>query len=120
MAWFWTAARRRYRPQQTADLPRGREPETPAEAFPKQPDLVDWPPIQSRHPNWWQLFRLEQHGTELRPVLIAETRTEDEAFRIAAQQVSQVRLTKWGSKLQPYESYRPRMVITGTVERADG
>ena len=119
MAWFWTAARRRYRPQQTADLPKGREPETPAEAFPKQPDLVDWPPIQSRHPNWWQLFRLEQHGTELRPVLIAETRTEDEAFRIAAQQQSQVRLTKWDHP-RPYESYRPRMVITGTVERADG
>lgn len=92
-------------------------PVAPPEDFPKQPDLVDWPRIHSRHPHWWQVHRIEIHGDEKHLVLIAEVRDEDAAFRVAAQQVSQVRITKFPSKARPYESYRPPLVvITGTVE----
>jgi len=84
--------------------------------------LKDWPEIESRHPSWWQVHRIEVTAgqSERRAVLIAETRTEDEAFRVAAQQFSQVRITKWGAKLKPYYSMRePLIRFTGTVIRAD-
>lgn len=120
MAWFWKQ-RAHYRPQRTADLPPGRAPETPDPApVPVTSDLVDWPRIASRHPHWWQVFRIEHHGFDRRYALIAEVRTEDEAFRVAAQQASQVRITKFPPKAQPYESFRaPLMVITGTVREAE-
>ena len=86
------------------------------------PPKTDWPEIQSRHPGWWQVHRVEvpDSSTERRFVLIAELRTEDEAFNVASQQASQVRITKWGDKQKPYFSMRePRMRITGTVTRAE-
>lgn len=96
---------------------RHRPPPQPVapDPAPVTSDLHDWPRIQSRHPNWWQVHRIEHHGTEKRLVLLAECRSEDDAFKIAAQQVSQVRITKWGTK-RPYESYRPPLVVVeGTV-----
>lgn len=120
MALFSWRQRARYRPQRTMDLPTGRAPETPVEEVPPEtPRQWDWPAIQSRHPHWWQVHRIEVHGPERRLVLIAETRTEDEAFRVAAAQASQVRLTKWGSRERPYETPHrdPLVVVTGTVTR---
>lgn len=104
---------------------RAKPAEAPAPAPvddvpPERPALFDLPRIQSRHPNWWQVFRIEVHGLERRLVLIAECRTEDAAFRLAATQASQVRITKWGAKVRPYDSFRdPLVVIEGTVSRAD-
>jgi hypothetical protein len=103
---------RRLRQRQQQGLALGRPDLTthlsvPDEPLPPPPPLVDWPAIQSRHPAWWQVARVEVHGgLERRYVLIAEVRTEAEAFRVAYLQASQVRITKWGSKERPYESMR--------------
>jgi len=60
-----------------------------------------------------------RHGVR-QAVLIAETRGEEEAFRVATQQASQVRITKWGHKQKPYYSFRPPLlVIEGTVQQTD-
>lgn len=121
MSWFKPSSRPRDR-QRALYRPRFLEPltgedEPPAtEAFPKVPDLVDWPAIQSRHPTWWQVHRIELEGTERRLVLIAECRSEEAAFTVAAQQAAQVRITRWGSKQRPYESFRPPLMrVVGTV-----
>ena len=61
-------------------------------------------------------IELGLEGTERRLVLIAECRNEEAAFHVAAQQASQVRITKWGSKQRPYESFRPPLMrVVGTV-----
>lgn len=112
----WWRSRPSYQPQRTADLPRGREPNAELDSGPELPTLADWPPTPSRHPNWWQVHRVEHHGLERRLVLIAECYSEDEAFKVAAKQASQVRITKWGVKARPYESFRaPLVVVEGTV-----
>jgi hypothetical protein len=67
---------------------------------------TDWPAIESRHPGWWLVQRVERHDDGVHLVLIAECRTEDEAFTVANRQASQVRISKWGSRLPPY--YSPR------------
>lgn len=72
---------------------------------------VDWPEIQSRHPGWWQVHRIELRQGVRVTVLIAEVRTEDEAFRVMDQQHSQTRISKWGSKLPPYVSHRDPLVV---------
>ena len=72
----------------------------------------DWPAIESRHPAWWLVHRVEVAPDGARRlVLIAECRTEDQAFAIAVHQASQVCITKHGSKLPPYYSHRsPRAI----------
>jgi hypothetical protein len=78
---------------------------------PQPPPPVDWPEVQTRHPSWWQVHRVEVHGLERRLVLVAEVRTEDEAFRVADQQASQARIHKWGSRERPYFTHRsPKLV----------
>ena len=53
-------------------------------------------------------------------MLIAEVRTENEAFKVAAGQASQVRIRKWGAKAKDYLSpHEPLLVVTGTVRQAD-
>ena len=86
-------------------------PETPDFAIPAPPPRRDWPEIQTRHPAWWQVHRIEVDAQGVRvAVLIAEVRTEDEAFRVADRQLSQARVTKWGSKQQPFYTRRePKM-----------
>ena len=74
----------------------------------KAPDRADWPAIQSTHPGWWQVHRVEQVATGLmRYVLIAECQSEDMAFRVVRQQLHQCRLTKWGDKRPAYFSPWP-------------
>jgi len=122
MPFFAWRQRARYRPSRTMDLPPGRAPETPVDEVPPEaPPQWDWPAVPSRHPHWWQVHRIEIHGTERRLVLIAEVRTETEAFRVAAAQMSQVRLTKWGSPARPYETPHrdPLVVVTGTVTHTE-
>ena len=102
------------------DLPLGKEPTTP-DPEPRAPaPRKDWPRIISTHPNWWQVHRVEVCGLEKNYVLIAEVRTETEAFKVAAGQTSQVRIRKWGSKARDYLSpHEPLLVVTGTVSQAD-
>lgn len=114
--------RRRQRDAQITALraPASVPDTVPDVEIPPPAPLVDWPRIHSTHPNWWQVHRVEVCGLETNYVLIAEVRSEDEAFRVAAQQASQVRIRKWGSQERDYHSMRPpAMVITGTVSRVD-
>ena len=84
------------------------------------PPPSDWPVIQSRHPGWWQVHRIELRpgGTRF-AVLIAQVRTEAEAFRVVSQQASQARITKWGSKVPPYYSHRDPKVIADPLRQED-
>jgi hypothetical protein len=76
----------------------------------------DWPAISSAHPGWWQVHRVEVRGGARGFALIAEVRTEAEAFQVAATQASQVRITKWGDRQRPYFSpQRPRMLADEPV-----
>jgi hypothetical protein len=115
---FFSRPRFRTRPRyRGVDLPDGKPTTTPDPVPPPQPERRDWPEIASRHPAWWQVHRIELHAGARRLALIAETRTEDEAFRVAALQVSKVRITKWGSKERPYESFaEPLVIVTGEVQ----
>lgn len=75
------------------------------EPLPKPPTLTDWPVIHTNHPYWWQVHRVVMGKDGSRGYqLIAECRSEDEAFRVASQQLHQCRITKWGDKRPPYFS----------------
>lgn len=92
------------------DLSRHFETPDP-EPRPAPPVRMDWPEVPNRQPHSWQVHRVELHDGVRTHVLIAQVRTEDEAFRVEAQQASQVCITKWGSKQPPYYSARPPKVI---------
>lgn len=101
--------RQRQTQRQTLDAPRITFTTDADAPTPRaEPPLRDWPEIDSRHPGWWQVARVEvRPDGGVRYALIAECRTEDQAFSVAVHQASQVRITKWGSKLAPYTSMRP-------------
>ena len=103
------------RSQPPANNRRTLPTDVPDFDIPPPPPLTDWPEIQTRHRGWWQVHRIEIHPGHVRKaVLIAERRTEDEAFAVAAKQASRVRITKWGDKRRPYESFRPLLVVGET------
>jgi hypothetical protein len=82
-------------------------PDLPGLPPPVRQDVrQDWRVIPSRHPWWWQVHRVVHRDAGLDYELIAECRTEAEAFRVETFQESQVRITKWGSKTLPYFSPR--------------
>ena len=86
-------------------------PDIPAPA--QDQGLRDWPAIQSTHPAWWQVHRVEQVTPGLlRYVLIAETQTEAQAFSVAVRQLHQVRITKWGTKVRPYLTMRDPLIVS--------
>jgi hypothetical protein len=93
--------------QRTALNSPASRPDLPDDVPPPPTTRGDWPEIQSRHPGWWQVHRVELDGDERRYVLIAEMRTEMDAFDVAAKQISQVRITKWGSRQPAHFSYHP-------------
>ena len=81
-----------------------------------QPDVVvtpptvehrDWPAIQSQHPQWWQVHRVEEHDGQRVFVLIAEAEDETQAFKIALSQDSEACITKWNDRSPPYFTHRP-------------
>jgi hypothetical protein len=49
-------------------------------------------------------------------VLIAERRTEAEAFAVIMRQAHQCELRRWGDRRPPYVSHRPRLVVGGGIE----
>jgi len=96
------------RPDLSRYLPVDPDPPRP----PAAPVLEDWPRIESRHPTWWQVQRVEKRGDQTVWVLIAEVRSEDAAFRIAHRQKYQVRISKYGDRQKPYYSHREPKVVT--------
>jgi hypothetical protein len=88
-------------------VPAARQDTPPAE------ERIDSPPIAPQHPTWWQVYRIELHGTPAREqaVLIAECRLEVEAFAVIGRQAHQCTLTRVGDRRPIYRSFRPPMVV---------
>jgi hypothetical protein len=98
------------------DLSRFTESAEPTLAVAPARPLEDWPAIESVHPTWWQVSRLEvRDGVGVR-VLIAERRTEHDAFAVVVGQAHQCELRRWGDRRPPYVSHRPRLVVGGGIE----
>lgn len=72
---------------------------------------TDWPAISGMHPTYWHVHRVEIVGGVRRLVLIAERRTEHDAFAIAAEQRHQCRVSRWSDRRAPYYSPRPPLVV---------
>ena len=119
MTWR-TLFRRHQQARLALNRPELQAPAVDDHPPPPRVPLVDAPRIESTHPNWWQVHRVEVCGLEKNYVLIAEVRTETEAFKVAAGQASQVRIRKWGAKAKDYLSpHDPLLVVTGTVRQAE-
>ena len=90
------------------DLP----PEPPAAA----PQLRTSPvitPVVARL-EWWQVYRIEQHGEERCEVLIAQCRTEREGWAVMLAEAWACRLTrfaKWTQRRDSDTRYRPVRVV---------
>lgn len=73
--------------------------------------LLTSPVIPTTHPTYWQVHRVESRAGVQDFVLIAECRTEADAFRVTDAEAWQCRIRRWGSRLPPYISYRPVRVV---------
>lgn len=101
--------RERQQRERALNRPRSRPELVPDPPRYVPPPLIERPPIISHHPAWWQVYRIELDPAldpPRRAVLIAEVRTEDEAFKIATSERWQVRITKWGHRAPPFYSHR--------------
>jgi hypothetical protein len=99
------------------DLSKWTEaPEEPTVEVEPAQALEDWPAIVSVHPTWWHVSRLEVRPDGGVRVLIAERRTEAEAFAVIMRQAHQCELRRWGDRRPPYVSHRPRLVVGGGIE----
>jgi predicted RNA-binding protein with PUA-like domain len=107
-----TRAKQRASQRGLIDAPRLRfddgGPELPATT---RSPLYDAPAVESRHPTWWQCWRIQVEDGTARRVLLAEYRTEDDAMKFALSQAARVEVTKWGDRQRLWHNGRP---IRGT------